>query len=96
MCVVNTLGVLLYLWRAHYSWVDPAERAMELAAGIDSVTGEPFIWAIGVLPVWAAFLILNAVWAVAIILRRPRRGFLPFALVWVLWVVAFFIDRAHH
>jgi TRAP-type C4-dicarboxylate transport system permease small subunit len=91
MLVVNALGALLYLWMAHFSWAIPEERA----AGIYTVTSEPFIWSLGVLPVWAVFLVLNAVWAVVIIRRKPRRGVLPFALVWVLWVVAFLIDRAH-
>ncbi len=92
MVVANVLGVLLYLWRAHYSWMDPRERA----AGVDSVTGEPFIWAMGVLPVWALYFVLNASWAVTMILRRPRRGALPFAVVLALWIVAFLVDRAHH
>jgi hypothetical protein len=92
MLVANALGVLLYLWMAHFAWAIPEERA----AGIYTVTGEPFIWALGVLPVWAVFLVLNASWAVFIAFRRPRTGFLSFALVSALWIIAFFVDLAHH
>jgi hypothetical protein len=77
---------------AHYAWAIPEERA----AGIYTVTGEPFIWALGVLPVWAVFLLLDGVWAVVIIRRRPRRGSLSFALVLALWVMAYVVDYIHH
>jgi len=92
MLVANALGVLIYLWRAHYGWAIPEERA----AGIDAVTGEPFIWALGVFPVWIVFLVANVAWAVAILLRMPPKRLLPFALISVLWVVAVIVDFAHH
>ena len=92
MVVANVIGVLVYLWRAHYGWANPEARAL----GIDPVLGEPFIWAMGVLPVWALFLAANTAWAATIVFRRPQRGGIPFALVSVLWVVAVIVDFAHH
>ena len=92
MALANVIGVFVYLWRAHFSWAIPEERA----AGIYTVTGEPFIWALGVLPVWAFFLAVNLAWAATVIFRRPQRGGIPFALASALWVVAVIVDFAHH
>ena len=92
MLVANLIGVLAYLWLAHYGWANPEARAL----GIDSVLGEPFIWGMGVVPVWALCLAVNTAWAATIVFRRPQRGGIPFALVSVLWVVAVIVDFAHH
>jgi hypothetical protein len=52
MFIVNVGGTLLYLWVASLAWVVPEERA----AGISSMTAEPFIWSLGALPVFTAIL----------------------------------------
>jgi len=90
--VANVLGMLGYLWMAHYAWAIPEERA----AGISTTTSEPFIWALGVLPILALFLVINLAWAVAVVLRRPRSGALALALVLALWSVAYVFDYVHH
>jgi hypothetical protein len=92
MIVANVLGMLGYLWMAHYAWAIPAERA----ASISTTTSEPFIWTIGVLPVWALFLVINLAWAVAIVLRRPRTGAVALALVLAMWGAAYVVDYVHH
>jgi hypothetical protein len=49
--LANVLGCAIYLLGAQHSWVMPEEEAN----GIHSVTGEPFVWAAFVLPVWICF-----------------------------------------
>jgi hypothetical protein len=94
MVVANIAGALLYLWRASFSWAIPEERA----AGITTVTGEPFIWALGVLPVWGAFALVNLAWVVLTLIRREawRRSAAAGLVVFSCWFVAFWIDFAHH
>jgi hypothetical protein len=92
MLVANALGVLLYLWRAHDAWFIPEERA----AGINTVTGEPLIWALGVFPVWAAFFLADAAWVAITVAENLPRRLVLFALVSAFWVVGVIIDFAHH
>ena len=92
MLAANLAGVVLYLRVASMTWAIPAERA----AGIASVTSEPFIWALGVLPIWGVFLVADVAWAV---LRRRRslRSNLVLALtILVIWVAAFAVDYSRH
>jgi len=92
MPAANVVGVIYYLRVASMTWAIPAERA----AGINSVTGEPFIWALGVLPIWALFVVANLAWAVAR-RRRPVAQNLVIALaVSGVWVAAFAIDYLRH
>src|SRR4051794_10838061 len=85
---VNLAGMLLYLHFASLAWRIPEE----VAAGIDSVTGEPLVWAGFVFPIWAAFLLVNAVW----VLVGRRRGARPNVAAWLLvslgWEVSLAID----
>jgi hypothetical protein len=56
LLVANAVGACLYDFAASRGrWAVPEERA----AGIDSITGEPFIWFINIFPVVAAFLVIN-------------------------------------
>lgn len=90
--VTNVLGALLYLWGARHAWIIPEEAAN----GIHSVTGEPFVWAAFVLPVWLTFLVVNFAWGLTIVMRRrwlQGRLWLTSGLVWVIAIV---IDFAHH
>jgi hypothetical protein len=93
LAAANLAGVGLYLWRASAAWAIPAERE----AGITTVTGEPFIWALAVAPVWGVFGVVNACWAFAALTSPSRRRD-----AWVLlalsavWAVAVVVDFAHH
>jgi hypothetical protein len=89
---VNLVGIAWYLWGAAHAWAIPAERA----AGINSVTGEPFVWAMFVFPVWAAFLLLNGVWIGVAAARRQRRQLAPILVVIAMWACAIVVDYAHH
>jgi hypothetical protein len=49
LLVLNFIGAVVYVVRASNGWVIPREREL----GLHSVTGEPYIWALSVLPVCA-------------------------------------------
>jgi hypothetical protein len=92
LLALNVMGAALYLWWASHAWVNPIERAK----GLHSITGEPYVWAIGVFPIWAVFLLLNAIWGVLILRwRQWGRGRL-WLLVVPIWHIAVVIDFAHH
>lgn len=50
--VLNFIGAVIYVVRASNGWVIPHEREL----GLDSVTGEPYVWALSVFPICAASL----------------------------------------
>jgi len=56
LLALNLIGAIIYVRRASLSWPIPQEK------GLHSQTGEPFIWAAGVIPIFAIFLVVNAVW----------------------------------
>lgn len=90
--LANVLGALVYLWGARHAWIIPEESAN----GVHSMTGEPFVWASFVLPVWGVFLIINIGWGLAIAMRRRWiQGSLWLTSAFV-WVIAAIIDFAHH
>jgi hypothetical protein len=85
-------GAILYLFTASRGgWAIPAERA----AGINTTTGEPFIWFLNILPIVATFLVINVVW-VTILARRQWKGCVFWLLSAVIWMTAVTIDFAHH
>jgi hypothetical protein len=91
LLVLNAIGAVVYLYRASPSWAIPAEREL----GLHSTTGEPFIWFVGILPVVAVFFVLNVTWGALILRRRWRSGRL-WLLATACWLVAVWVDFAHH
>lgn len=89
---LNLAGVFLYLRLASFAW----RRPEEVAAGIDSVTGEPFVWAGFVYPIWAIFLLLNAAWFIISRRRRQQARVAAYLLITLGWIVGLAIDFAHH
>jgi hypothetical protein len=55
--ILNVIGAIVYVRAASVAWAIPEERAQ----GIYSVTGEPLIWALSVLPVFASFCLIDLV-----------------------------------
>jgi hypothetical protein len=89
----NLAGSAAYVFAASRGgWRIPAEQA----AGIDTLTGEPFIWFLNVAPIILLFLVMNL--AVAAYMRRRPSGVSGW--IWMLvvmtWSIAVFIDFAHH
>ena len=91
LLLLNVIGTFAYLIRASSAWVIPQERA----AGIHSITGEPFVWFLAILPIVAFFLVLNVVWG-AVIVRRQWQAASFWLLTTLVWMGAVAIDFAHH
>jgi hypothetical protein len=91
LLLLNVIGALAYLIRASTAWAIPQERE----AGIHSITGEPFVWFLAILPIVAFFLVLNVVWG-AVIVRRKWQAVSFWLLTALVWLGAVAIDFAHH
>jgi hypothetical protein len=88
--VLNAIGAFVYLWRVSLSWVIPQEQ------GLRSATGEPFIWAVAALPVFAVCFLMNLTWAVLILIRRDWQSGRLWLLTTVIWLISILIDFSHH
>jgi hypothetical protein len=88
--IVNVIGATSYVIRASPSWAIPQER------GLHSMTGEPFVWASFVLPIVAAFALLNLLWGVFICFSRRWRSGYFWLMTVMVWLIAVWIDFAHH
>jgi hypothetical protein len=92
LLTANVVGAVIYVLVASHGWVIPQERA----AGLHSVTGEPFVWALYVLPICIVFLVLNVTWGAFILVRKQWRTGLLWLSTLPIWLVAVAIDFAHH
>jgi hypothetical protein len=87
--VANLMGSLIYVFRSMASWGIPEEHAQ----GVHSVTGEPFVWAARTWPIFICFGLLNLVWILRI--RKWRDSYFLVAAA-TIWLIAMWIDFAHH
>ena len=93
LVIANVLGITAYLYlTSRYAWAIPQEREH----GVHTVTGEPFIWAGIVVPIWATFALINLIWGVTIVVKERWRIALLWLAVVCMWLVAVVIDFAHH
>jgi len=90
LLVLNAIGAIVYVFRASPSWAIPEER------GLVPTTGEPFIWFLGILPVVTVFFVLNLIWGTLILAHRRWRSGRFWLLAALCWLVAAWIDFAHH
>ena len=88
----NVAGAVIYLLRARNGWVIPQEQEN----GIHAVTGEPYIWALSVLPVCAVFLVVNTIWGGTIAVRRKWLQGRVWLVSVLIWMIAIVIDFSHH
>jgi len=88
--VVNVIGAIIYVVRASPSWAMPQER------GLHSMTGEPFVWAGSVLLIVAGFALLNLLWGAYICFSRRWRNGYFWLMTAGVWLIAVWIDFAHH
>jgi hypothetical protein len=86
----NAIGAVVYVVRASPSWAIPQEH------GMVPITGEPFVWAVGFLPVLAIFSLLNLTWGALILRYRQWRSGRYWLLIAPIWLVAVLIDFSHH
>lgn len=90
---INILGAIGYdIAASRGGWKIPEE----VAAGIDVTTGEPFIWFINILPIVAAFFVINVVWGANILRRRQWKAGCYWVLAAFVWLGAVVIDFKHH
>jgi hypothetical protein len=92
LIAANILGAIGYLAAASPSWAIPEERA----AGIRSITGEPFVWALSVWPILTLFLLVNLTWATVIIAKRQWQDARFWLIAPLIWLVSISIDFIHH
>jgi hypothetical protein len=93
LLALNFFGAVSYVIAASRGgWVDPRLREL----GLHSVTGEPYVWATQVFPIWAAFLLLNLIWGGFVAARRRWHSGIWWLATIPVWLVAVAIDFAHH
>jgi hypothetical protein len=90
LLALNPVGAVLYVWFASRGWRIQEEK------GMIPVTGEPYVWAVGIFPVWAFLLLLNAIWALLIIKSREWGNGRLWLLNLPIWLIAAVIDFVHH
>ena len=90
LMAMNVLGAITYVVAASPSWAISQER------GLNSTTGEPFVWALFVVPIFAVFAVLNLSWGGYICAKRRWRGGYFWLLAAAVWLIAIGIDFAHH
>jgi len=93
LLLLNVLGAIGYdIAASRGGWKIPEEAA----AGINVTTGEPFIWALSVFPIVAAFSVINVAWGASILSRRQWKAGYYWALTAFVWLGAVVIDFKHH
>jgi hypothetical protein len=92
LLIANVIGAAVYVIGASHAWQIPDERA----AGLHSITGEPFIWALYVFPVWILFGLLDLWWGASILARREWRGGRVWLFAALIWLASATIDFRHH
>jgi hypothetical protein len=66
----NLAGAVVYEGLASRSWAIPHERELH------SETGEPFVWAFSVMPVFTIFFVVDVFWGALILVSQQwRRGY---------------------
>jgi hypothetical protein len=87
--LANAVGIAIYLVLASRGWRIPQEH------GAVPVTGEPLVWVLA-LPVLGVFLLANIVWGGMLLrYREPKRG-LWWLITGAVWLLAIYVDFAHH
>ena len=93
--IANIMGVAVFLALASRSWIEPKLKDVPGANG-----GAFIFWGLTALPVFAAFMLANLLWAglgVAEGLRCRQWIGCMLALVAIgVWVAAFIFDGLHH
>ncbi|WP_246410496.1 hypothetical protein [Granulicella aggregans] len=93
LVVLNVLGAIGYdIAASRGGWKIPEE----VAAGINVTTGEPFIWFISILPIVAAFFVINVTWGVCVLRRQRWKAGLYWIIAAAVWLGAVVIDFRHH
>jgi hypothetical protein len=87
--IANAVGIAIYLVLASRGWRIQAEN------GAVPITGEPFVWVLAV-PVLAGFVLANIVWGGMLLRHREPKRWLWWLITGAVWLVAIYVDFAHH
>ncbi len=90
LLLVNLVDASLYVWLTSYSWILPQEK------GLNSTTGEPFLWAMAVVPTLTVALLIDVPWGVVILKKKHWSSGRLLLSVGVIWIIAITIDFMHH
>ena len=90
LLMLNVLGAIIYVLAASHSWAIPQEH------GAVPVSGEPFVWALFVVPIYAVFGLVNVAWGAYICSKRRWRSGYFWLLAAAVWLIAICVDFAHH
>jgi hypothetical protein len=88
----NIIGAIIFVLLASHAWVIPEE----CAAGINTTTGEPFVWFSAVVRVIPLFCLINLIWGVLILKRRQWTAGRFWLASAAIWLIAAYIDFSHH
>lgn len=93
LLMLNVSGAIGYdIAASRGGWKIPEE----FATGINVTTGEPFIWALSILPIVAAFFVINVAWGIGILRRRQWKAGCYWVLAAFVWTGAVVIGFKHH
>ena len=87
LLAANVIGAFVYLKEASQGWGPPELRGMD--------AGEFVAWAFRALPVFLLFLLINVIWGVSKLVRPQWRSGRLYATVWLVWIIAFAVERWH-
>jgi hypothetical protein len=89
--IANVVGALAYVYVSSHGWEIAREHGLQA-----TTTGEPFVWALYVLPIWALFGSLDLIWGAAIAIRRQWHSGRLWLSAAFIWLIAAAIDFTHH
>ena len=93
--LINVIGAGAFLFHASRFWADPTLQSISGAGA-----GDPIVWALDALPIFAFFLFANALLGLGSLIVRWKRGTWPvnrwYLAVLPIWGVALWIDNSHH
>ena len=88
--IANVVGAVAYVYVSSHGWAIRQEH------GLQATTGEPFVWALYVLPIWALFCSLDLIWGAVIAIRRKWHSGRLWLSATCVWLIAVAIDFTHH
>jgi hypothetical protein len=90
LLALDIVGAIIYVLAASHSWAIPQEH------GAVPVSGEPFVWALFVIPIYAVFGLVNVSWGAYILFKRRWQSGYFWLMAAAVWLIAIVVDFAHH
>jgi hypothetical protein len=87
--ITNAIGSITYVFASMASWARPEE----VAQGVYPGPGESVVWVARTWPIFICFGLLNLIWLARIKKRQDSYFLIAAAMI---WLIAVWIDFAHH